>query len=132
MHRSPSQLTESGRANAAHDTGSLGIAISEAVEIAAQNEDINYALGSVLNHVLLHQTVIGQECDRADGDGRRGAGRRRSAASAAARTSAASCSRSLRRNLREGATTRFIAAEPAACPTLTKGVYATTSATRRA
>ena len=61
VHRSPSQLTESGRANAPHDTGSLGIAISEAVEIAAQNEDINYALGSVLNHVLLHQTVIGQE-----------------------------------------------------------------------
>ena len=61
VHRSPSQLTDSGRANARHDTGSLGIAISEAVEIAAQNEDINYALGSVLNHVLLHQTVIGQE-----------------------------------------------------------------------
>ena len=52
---------EPGRANAAHPTGSLGIAISEAVEIAAQSADTNYALGSVLNHVLLHQTVIGQE-----------------------------------------------------------------------
>ena len=61
VHRSPSDLTESGRANADSPTGSLGIAISEAVEIAAQNEDTNYALGSVLNHVLLHQTIIGQE-----------------------------------------------------------------------
>jgi tryptophan synthase beta chain len=61
VHRSPSELTESGRANASHPTGSLGIAISEAVEIAAQTEGVNYALGSVLNHVLLHQTVIGQE-----------------------------------------------------------------------
>src|ERR1700748_1297538 len=61
VHRSPSEETESGRANAGSPTGSLGIAISEAVEIAAQNEDTNYSLGSVLNHVLLHQTVIGQE-----------------------------------------------------------------------
>src|SRR3954470_3173299 len=61
VHRSPSDLTESGRANAEHPTGSLGIAISEAVETAAQRDDTNYALGSVLNHVLLHQTVIGQE-----------------------------------------------------------------------
>ena len=59
VHRSPSDLTESGKANASHPTGSLGIAISEAVEIAAQADDTNYALGSVLNHVLLHQTVIG-------------------------------------------------------------------------
>src|SRR3954471_8734418 len=61
VHRSPSQETNSGRANASHPTGSLGIAISEAVEIAAQDPEANYALGSVLNHVLLHQTVIGQE-----------------------------------------------------------------------
>src|SRR3954467_4867006 len=61
VHRSPSELTNSGRDQAAHPTGSLGIAISEAVEIAASSEDTNYALGSVLNHVLLHQTVIGQE-----------------------------------------------------------------------
>ncbi|MEA2321231.1 MAG: tryptophan synthase beta chain, partial [Solirubrobacteraceae bacterium] len=61
VHRSPSDRTEAGRANAAHPTGSLGIAISEAVEIAAQDPEANYALGSVLNHVLLHQTVIGQE-----------------------------------------------------------------------
>src|ERR671935_687276 len=61
VHRSPSDRTEAGRANAGSPTGSLGIAISEAVEGAAQNEDTNYSLGSVLNHVLLHQTVIGQE-----------------------------------------------------------------------
>ncbi len=123
VHRSPSQLTDSGRANAQHDTGSLGIAISEAVEIAAQNEDINYALGSVLNHVLLHQTVIGQETiaqmemagEEPDvviacvGGGSNFGGL---------------VFPWLRRNLRDGATTRFIGAEPAACPTLTKGVYA--------
>src|SRR3954465_7549760 len=61
VHRSPSSLTQSGRANAGHESGSLGIAISEAVEVAAQDPASNYALGSVLNHVLLHQTVIGQE-----------------------------------------------------------------------
>src|SRR6266480_2367135 len=61
VHRSPSDLTESGRAQQEHPTGSLGIAISEAVEVAAGAEDTNYSLGSVLNHVCLHQTVIGQE-----------------------------------------------------------------------
>ncbi|MBY5162214.1 TrpB-like pyridoxal phosphate-dependent enzyme [Salsipaludibacter albus] len=64
IHSSPSELTEAGRAVLAQDPdspGSLGIAISEAVEMAAQDPDTKYALGSVLNHVLLHQTVIGQE-----------------------------------------------------------------------
>ncbi len=64
VHRSPSALTAAGRAqlelNSDHP-GSLGIAISEAVEVAAQAEDTKYALGSVLNHVLLHQTIIGEE-----------------------------------------------------------------------
>jgi tryptophan synthase beta chain len=123
VHRSPSDLTEAGRANASHPTGSLGIAISEAVEVAAQDPSCNYALGSVLNHVLLHQTVIGQESiaqmemagDEPDvvvacvGGGSNFGGL---------------AFPWLRRNLREGATTRFVAAEPAACPTLTKGVYA--------
>jgi len=61
---SPSDQTNSGRAVLAHtpdSPGSLGIAISEAVEDAATHPDTNYSLGSVLNHVLLHQTVIGQE-----------------------------------------------------------------------
>ena len=64
LHPSPSDLTESGRAMLAKDpntTGSLGMAVSEAVEVAAQNPDTRYALGSVLNHVVLHQSVIGQE-----------------------------------------------------------------------
>src|SRR5690348_9492209 len=64
IHPSPSALTEAGRrVLAAHpdSPGSLGIAISEAVEVAAQHADTNYALGSVLNHVLLHQTIIGEE-----------------------------------------------------------------------
>ena len=51
VHRSPSELTESGRSQSAHPTGSLGIAISEAVEVAAQSPDTNYSLGSVLSHV---------------------------------------------------------------------------------
>ena len=64
---SPSNETDSGRAVLARDpncSGSLGMAISEAVEVAAKNSDTKYALGSVLNHVLLHQTVIGLEADR--------------------------------------------------------------------
>ena len=64
VYPSPSDRTEAGRAILARDpdsTGSLGIAISEAVEVAAKAEDTKYALGSVLNHVLLHQTIIGEE-----------------------------------------------------------------------
>jgi tryptophan synthase beta chain len=64
VHPSPSDLTESGRAVLAEhpdSTGSLGIAISEAVEVAAGDPNARYALGSVLNHVLMHQTVIGEE-----------------------------------------------------------------------
>ena len=64
VHSSPSELTESGRAilkEFPDSPGSLGIAISEAVEIAAQDPETRYALGSVLNHVLLHQTIIGEE-----------------------------------------------------------------------
>ncbi len=64
VHPSPSDLTEAGRAILAQDpdsSGSLGIAISEAVEVAAQSDEIKYALGSVLNHVLMHQTIIGEE-----------------------------------------------------------------------
>jgi tryptophan synthase beta chain len=122
VHRSPSELTEAGRSQAEHATGSLGIAISEAVEVAAQSEDVNYALGSVLNHVCLHQTVIGQEAiaqlelagEYPDvvvgcvGGGSNFAG---------------VAFPFLRANLRDGRSTRFVAAEPAACPTLTRGAY---------
>jgi tryptophan synthase beta chain len=64
VHRSPSDLTQAGKAIRADNPdhpGSLGIAISEAVEVAAQDPSTRYSLGSVLNHVLLHQTVIGEE-----------------------------------------------------------------------
>ncbi|MDQ3476307.1 MAG: TrpB-like pyridoxal phosphate-dependent enzyme [Actinomycetota bacterium] len=67
LHPSPSDLTEAGRSILAEhpdSPGSLGIAISEAVEAAVSREDTRYALGSVLNHVLLHQTVIGEEALR--------------------------------------------------------------------
>lgn len=123
VHRSPSDRTASGRASAEHVTGSLGIAISEAVEIAAQDEAINYALGSVLNHVLLHQTVIGRETIA------------QMEMAGEAPDVIVGCVGGgsnfgglafpwLRRNLRDGASVRFVAAEPAACPTLTRGVYA--------
>src|SRR4051812_45892369 len=78
IHPSPSDLTEAGkRVLAEHldSPGSLGIAISEAVEAAAQDPDTNYALGSVLNHVPLHQTVIGEEAPDGRDDPRGGAGR---------------------------------------------------------
>jgi tryptophan synthase beta chain len=122
VHRSPSDATEAGRSQASHPTGSLGIAISEAVEVAAGDEGTNYALGSVLNHVLLHQTVIGQEAIRQleqAGDepdlviGCVGGGS----------NFAGIAYPFVRRVLRDGAKTRFLAAEPAACPTLTRGVY---------
>ena len=64
VHRSPSDLTAAGRAVLEADPdspGSLGIAISEAVEVAAPDPETRYALGSVLNHVLMHQTIIGEE-----------------------------------------------------------------------
>src|SRR6476646_12184895 len=122
VHRSPSELTEAGHSQAAHPTGSLGIAISEAVEVAAQDPEANYSLGSVLKHVLLHQSVIGQEAiaqmgmagDEPDvvigcvGGGSNFAGLVFPFA---------------RRVLRGEAQTSFVAAEPAACPTLTRGVY---------
>jgi tryptophan synthase beta chain len=123
VHRSPSELTEAGRSQAEHATGSLGIAISEAVEVAAASDDANYSLGSVLNHVCLHQTVIGQEAIAAlelageypdvvvgcVGGGSNFAG---------------IAYPFIRANLREGRQTRFLAAEPTACPTLTRGAYA--------
>jgi len=123
VHRSPSDRTQAGRDNASSTTGSLGLAISEAVEVAAQRDDTNYALGSVLNHVLLHQTIIGQESIAQMGM----AGEEPDVVIACVGGGSnfgGLVFPWLRRNLREGATTRFVGAEPAACPTLTKGVYA--------
>ncbi len=127
VHASPTNLTDAGRSILAQDPenmGSLGIAISEAVEVAAKSGGTaKYSLGSVLNHVLMHQTVVGQEAmlqmERAGdypdivigcvGGGSNYAGLAFPFVGEA---------------LRKGLKTRFLAAEPMACPSLTKGVYA--------
>ena len=123
---SPSNLTESGRAILAQNPdhpGSLGIAISEAVELAAQDEGTKYALGSVLNHVMLHQSVIGLEAmeqfEMAGDDpdiiiGCTGGGS----------NFAGIAFPFLGAQLRGGRQRRIIAVEPAACPTLTQGRFA--------
>ncbi|KPK08484.1 MAG: tryptophan synthase subunit beta [Betaproteobacteria bacterium SG8_39] len=123
---SPSSETQSGKAVLAQNKdhpGSLGIAISEAVEVAATHDDTKYALGSVLNHVLTHQTVVGQEAllqlemagDYPDvlvgctGGGSNFAGLAFPFIGA---------------QLRGGKKVRVVAVEPAACPSLTRGKYA--------
>jgi tryptophan synthase beta chain len=124
---SPSDTTNCGRAILEKDpdsTGSLGIAISEAVEAAATSGGkYKYALGSVLNHVLMHQTIIGQESMlqmKRAGDypdiivGCTGGGS----------NFAGIAFPFVRDKLVHGKDIRIIAAEPAACPSLTKGVYA--------
>jgi len=126
VHASPSNLTNAGRAALAknpNSTGSLGLAISEAVEVAAMSGGkTKYSLGSVLNHVLLHQTVIGQEALDAMEEigeypdvviGCVGGGS----------NFAGLAFPFIERNLTQGKQTRFIAAEPASCPSLTKGAY---------
>jgi len=122
---SPSNATEIGRKILAENpdtTGSLGIAISEAIERAAMNDDTKYALGSVLNHVILHQTIIGQEAvaqmakagEMPDiviapfGGGSNFAGL---------------AFPFLRLNFEEGRKIRCIASEPTSCPKLTRGVF---------
>jgi tryptophan synthase beta chain len=123
---SPSEETNAGRSILAEhpdSTGSLGIAISEAVEAAGPREDTKYALGSVLNHVLMHQTVIGEEAllqlESAEAYpdvliGCTGGGSNFSGL----------VFPFLGRALREDSSLRVIAVEPAACPSLTKGRYA--------
>ncbi|TMF33059.1 MAG: TrpB-like pyridoxal phosphate-dependent enzyme [Chloroflexi bacterium] len=127
VYPSPTNLTNAGRGILKDDPdspGSLGIAISEAVEDAATHDDAKYSLGSVVNHVLLHQTVIGQEAKKqmelageypdvvigCVGGGSNFAG-----------LSYPFIGDKLKGRMPK---TRFIAAEPAACPTLTRGVYA--------
>ncbi len=125
VHPSPSIQTEAGRQVLAEDPnapGSLGIAISEAVEEARKHEDTKYALGSVLNHVLLHQTVIGLEAIKqmelhdtfpdvifgCCGGGSNFAG----------------LAFPFLKEKRDGRSLRLVAVEPTACPTLTRGRYA--------
>ncbi len=123
---SPSELTAFGRAVLAEtpDTpGSLGIAISEAVEDAATREDSRYALGSVLNHVLLHQTVIGQEAM----EQMEMAGEKPDiivACTGGGSNFAGLTFPFIGQKLRGEADYRVIAAEPAAAPSLTRGIYA--------
>ncbi len=124
VHASPSSVTNSGRNILESDPdnpGSLGIAISEAVEDAATHSDTNYALGSVLNHVLLHQTVIGLEAKRQFEIARDypdvivgccGGG-----------SNLAGVSFPFLRDKINGKELRVIAVEPISCPTLTKGEF---------
>ena len=123
---SPSNETNAGRAilaQRADHPGSLGIAISEAVEVAATHDDIKYSLGSVLNHVLMHQTIIGQEAmlqlEMAGDDpdiivGCTGGGS----------NFAGIAFPFIGAQLRGGKKRRIVAVEPAACPSLTRGKYA--------
>ena len=122
---SPSPTTNYGRkvlAETPENPGSLGIAISEAVEDAATRDDTKYSLGSVLNHVLLHQTVIGQEALE------------QMAMAGESPDIVVGCTGGgsnfagltfpfLGRNFREGASHRIIAVEPEAAPSMTRGVY---------
>ncbi len=124
VHASPTDITQAGRNILEADPdspGSLGIAISEAVEDAAGHSDTNYALGSVLNHVLLHQTVIGLETKRQfelTGDypdiiiGCCGGG-----------SNLAGVSFPFLRDKINGKELRVMAVEPESCPTLTKGEF---------
>ncbi len=125
-YASPSCRTAAGRAVLQRDpkcSGSLGLAISEAIEVAIQHpDDTRYCLGSVLNHVLLHQTVIGQEAvaqmemAQAEPDvviGCIGGGS----------NFAGLGFPFLRRNLTEGKRIRVVAVEPASCPKLTRGEF---------
>ncbi|MDQ1250526.1 MAG: tryptophan synthase beta chain [Actinomycetota bacterium] len=126
VHRSPSDLTEAGRrlgADPANQSGSLGIAISEAVEAAVADPTVRYALGSVLNHVLLHQTIIGEEAllqMAQAGDtptlivGCTGGGSNFAGLSFPF----------LREKLAGNIDPRILAVEPASCPSLTHGTYA--------
>ncbi len=120
---SPSNVTESGRKFYSQDPshpGSLGIAISEAIELAVNNPDTKYSLGSVLDSVLMHQTVIGLEAEKqleefgVEPDiivGCVGGGSNFAGLSFPF----------VRKNLKEGKKIRFIAVEPEACPSITKG-----------
>ncbi|ATQ31456.1 tryptophan synthase subunit beta [Rhodococcus ruber Chol-4] len=126
VHSSPSDLTASGRKvlDEQPDTpGSLGIAVSEAVEVAAGDPAARYALGSVLNHVVLHQTVIGLEAV----EQLRAAGEEQADVvfgCAGGGSNLAGLSFPFLREVLHGrATTRVVAAEPAACPSITRGEY---------
>ena len=122
---SPTNLTEAGKkilAENPNSPGSLGIAISEAVERAAQNEDTKYSLGSVLNHVLMHQTIVGQEAVKQ----MEMAGEMPDVVIApfgGGSNFAGLAFPFLRLNFEEGRNIRCVASEPMSCPKLTRGVF---------
>ncbi len=123
VHRSPSRMTQSGSAFPEDHPGSLGIAISEAVEVAAQAEDTKYSLGSVLNHVLLHQTIIGQEAVlQLEKAGESGADLVIGCAGGGSNFAGLSFP-FLQEKLAGTKNPQIIAVEPASCPTLTRGEY---------
>jgi len=122
---SPTNLTEAGRKILAGDPnspGSLGIAISEAVEEAAGRKDTNYALGSVLNHVILHQTIIGQEAKKQLA--KVGDYPDVVLASCGGGSNFGGIAFPFLADKAAGKKVRLVAVEPSSCPTLTKGVYA--------
>lgn len=123
---SPSELTEAGRAlreQFPDTTGSLGMAISEAVEAAAKDPDASYALGSVLNHVALHQTVIGLEALKQLAMFGESAADYLFACAGGGSNLAGISFPFLRENLEGRANTKFVACEPKAAPSLTEGEY---------
>ncbi|MBS1696192.1 MAG: TrpB-like pyridoxal phosphate-dependent enzyme [Actinobacteria bacterium] len=123
VHRSPSRLTEFGKTLDAAHPGSLGIAITEAVEIAAQDPDTKYALGSVLNHVLLHQTVIGEETlKQLELAGEAGADLVIGCAGGGSNLAGLTFP-FLREKLAGHQAPRLLAVEPTSCPSLTRGEY---------
>jgi tryptophan synthase beta chain len=126
VHPSPSALTKSGREalkNMPDSPGSLGIAISEAVEEALERDDTNYALGSVLNHVMLHQTIIGLEAKKQLEN--EGIYPDVVIASAGGGSNFAGIAFPFIADTLDGSRkgTKFIAVEPTSCPSLTKGKY---------
>ncbi|MBO4761453.1 MAG: TrpB-like pyridoxal phosphate-dependent enzyme [Bacteroidales bacterium] len=122
---SPSMSTRAGKdiiTKNPNDNGSLGCAISEAIELAVTTPNCKYTLGSVLNHVCLHQTVIGLEAEKQMAM----AGEYPDIVIGCFGGGSNFCGISfpfMRHNIQDGKKTRFIAAEPAACPKLTKGKF---------
>ena len=126
VHPSPSELTNAGRELRKRfpDTpGSLGMAISEAIEVAAGSADTNYSLGSVLNHVLLHQTVIGQEVIKQLALFDEEAPDHLFACAGGGSNLGGIAIPYVRENLEERAATHIVACEPKAAPSLTQGEY---------
>ncbi len=123
---SPSELTEAGRAireQFPDTTGSLGMAISEAVEAAAKDPNASYSLGSVLNHVMLHQTVIGLETLKQLEMFDEGAPDYLFACAGGGSNLAGISFPFVRENLEGRASTKIVACEPKAAPSLTEGEY---------